>query len=672
MITMSEMGDHPMAMDPGRSGAGSAPRRGPGPRAPESPTRARWIRASAVAALAIGVVYLVWRATSTLNPDAMSLSVFLLVLEAHAWAGLALFTFALWDVGGTPTPPEELPDLGVTVLIPTYNEPVEVLLPTIAAAVALEPAHETWVLDDGRRPEVAVLAERLGARYVTRPDRMDAKAGNLNHALASVTTDLVALLDADHVPSPEFLVRTLPYFHDDTLALVQTPQDFYNETSFEHVRSAVNPARLDRVVYSDQAVFYRELQPAKNRLDGAFWCGTGAVMRTEALRSIGGVATTSITEDLQTTIRLHRAGWHTVYHDEVLARGLAADTADQYQIQRRRWCTGAMQVLRQERPLTDRELSIGQRLMYASTLLGWFDALRLVGLLLVPPLVLLTGTSPIAAPLAPFLVLFVTMLVLQQFALWRLTRGTSHPLYAPTFELARLQATLQALWVGLTEREVSFHVTPKGASGAQSRQRMRVPGLLIGLGLANLFALAWYALTLADLTVMTYAIPGVAHGAAFWAVANGSLMLLTITRIHSARFADDRRDSYRHPVHVLGHLDGRPAEIADLSLTGARVEVPRHRAPALGDSATLAIRVDGRVATFRARAVTLRPVGLEPPDSFRAFVGLDFDPDQLGSQAQLAVGLFNVHRREVRDLHEAGSRRDGYDGADASAPAQAR
>jgi cellulose synthase (UDP-forming) len=634
------------------SAANAAPSRGPGPRPPESRARTWLIRASAILALAVGTAYLVWRATSTLNPEAMGLSLFLWVLEAHAWVGLALFTFALWDVDHAPDPPDTLPDLRVTVLIPTYNEPVEVLLPTIAAAVALEPAHETWVLDDGRRPEVAALAARLGAQYVTRPDRSGAKAGNLNHALASVDSELVAMLDADHVPTPQFLRRTLPYFHDESLALVQTPQDFYNETSFEHVHSRANRAREDRVVYSDQAVFYRELQPAKNRLDGAFWCGTGAILRTDALRSVGGVATTSITEDLQTTVRLHRAGWHTVYHDEVLVRGLAADTADQYQIQRRRWCTGAVQVLRRERPLTDRRLTVGQRLMYASTLLGWFDAPRLVGLLVVPPLVLLTGNSPIAAPLAPFLVLFVTMMVLQQFALWRLTRGTSHPLHAPTFELTRLQATLQALLAGLTDRDVPFHVTPKGASGEAERRRMRVPGLLIGLGLANLFALAWYALTLAGLTVLAYPIPGVAHGAAFWAVTNGSLILLAIIRIHSIRFADDRRSSYRHPIRVLGRLEGRPAEIVDLSLTGAKVEVPWHRAPRIGEPASLEIRVDGQTARFRCRATSARTAGLEPPATGRAQVGLAFDPDQLDDQARLALGLFNIHRRDVRHLED--------------------
>ena len=101
---------------------------------------------------------------------------------------------------------------------------------------------------------------------------------------------------------------------------------------------------------SEQALFYRILQPGKNRWTGAFWCGTGAVVRVAALREVGGVATETITEDIHTTIRLHRRGWRTVYHNEVLARGLAASDAATYQLQRHRWGTGAMQVLRSENP----------------------------------------------------------------------------------------------------------------------------------------------------------------------------------------------------------------------------------------------------------------------------------------------------------------------------------
>ena len=614
-------------------------------RPPEPAARTWTIRVSALLALGVGLVYLIWRATSTLHPEAMTLSVALLLLEVHAWLGLALFTFSLWDVDGAPPVPGQLPDLSVAVLIPTYNEPAEVLLPTITAAVALEPAHRTLVLDDGKRPEIARLARRLGAEYVTRPEHVDAKAGNLNHALEQLDVDLVAILDADHVAAPGFLLRTMPYFVDEGLALVQTPQDFYNEDSFEHVVDRRSPQA--RLLFSEQAVFYREIQPGKNRWGAAFWCGTGAVVRTSALASVGGVTTTSVTEDIQTTIRLHRRGWRTVYHDEVLARGLAATNSQQYALQRHRWCTGAMQVLRQELPLTDRRLTLPQRLAYASTLLGWFDAVRLLGLLVLPVAVLATGASPIAASLPLFLMLFVTSLVLQQHALWRLARGRIRPVPTAVFDLSRLGATLRAIITGLFERDVPFAVTPKGRGGTagdDGRARMPLPRLLTTLAVGHVLALGWYTASIAGLTPLSYPIPGVAHGAAFWAVVNACLLFAAIARMRSDRFADDRRASHRFATSARGTLDGHAVTVDDLSLTGAQVTLDAAFAPADGADAHLHLQLADGLATFGSEVRSVRDA---PGGPGLVRVGLAFNPGQLDEQARLALGLFHAASPEA-------------------------
>jgi len=342
----------------------SARRRGHLP-ARDSSQRLLLIRAVAVSALVVTAGYLGWRALATLNLDAWYLAVPMLILEAHAAIGLGLFTFSLWDVDRRPQRRSLRRLPRVAVLIPTYNEGPEILVPTIAAAVALEPVHETWVLDDGERPEVAALAAALGAHYLARPTHEHAKAGNLNHALTVVAADIIAVLDADHVASPDFLAATLGYFSDPKVAVVQTPQDFYNVTSFEHGGGIAYGEP-----FHEQTLFYRLMQPGKNRWNAAFWCGTNALVRVRALREVGGAATDTITEDIHTTIRLHRRGWKSVYHNEVVARGLAADDAAQYQLQRNRWGTGAMQVLRKENPLWVSGLSLGQRLGYASTLLG--------------------------------------------------------------------------------------------------------------------------------------------------------------------------------------------------------------------------------------------------------------------------------------------------------------
>ena len=532
---------------------------------PDSARRLLLIRVVAVVALAATAAYLGWRATSTLNLDAWYLALPMLVLEVHAGIGLALFAFSLWDVDRRP-PRRALRKLpSVSVLIPTYNEGPEILVPTIAAAMAMEPAHETWVLDDGERPEIEQLARSLGAHYLARPTHEHAKAGNLNHALGVIDADIFAVLDADHVAAPEFLRATLGYFSDPRVALVQTPQDFYNVTSFEHGSGVAYGEP-----FHEQTLFYRLLQPGKNRWNAAFWCGTNALVRVAALRAIGGAATDTITEDIHTTIRFHRAGWKTVYHNEVLARGLAADDATQYQLQRNRWGTGAMQVLRVENPLLVPGLTIGQRLGYAATLLGWFDSWRTLGFLLLPPAVLLTGQIPIIADGVTFGILFGITYLLQQAALYLLGRGAYRPVLSIIFDLVRMSANFVATLSLLVPRTPRFRVTPKGRIAAD-RGRAEAPLLLrASLGI-SFVAAAVYALHLVGPFDMGYASEWAALGAFAWLTVNAGLTWIAIRRVRSLRFAAERRSAVRFAVDVPGWIDGDAAAVQDVSVGGALV-----------------------------------------------------------------------------------------------------
>ncbi len=531
---------------------------------PTEPTRRLLLtRGIAVLALLATLTYLGWRAFFTLNLDGWYLSVPMLVLEIHAAVGLGLFTFSLWDVDRRPALHDPDRNLSVAVLIPTYNEGPEILLPTIAAAIALEPAHQTWVLDDGNRAEVAELAAALGARYLARPTHEHAKAGNLNYALARLEADVVAVLDADHVARPGFLLRTLGYFRDPRVAVVQTPQDFYNVTSFEH--GTGSPLGEP---FHEQTLFYRLLQPGKNRWNGAFWCGTNAVVRTSALAEIGGAATETITEDIHTTIRLHRRGWKTVYHNEVLAKGLAASDAAQYQLQRNRWGTGAMQVLRVENPLAVSGLSLGQRLAYAATLLGWFDAWRTLGLLLLPPLVLLTGEVPILADGATFVAAFAVTYGLQQLAMYRLGRGAYRPILSTVFELVRMTPNMVATLNLVVPRAPRFSVTPKGRT-ATNRGRTPAPRPLLAVMGFSVVAGATYVLTLIGLVHIDYRYDWAAVGAFAWLVVNFGLVVIAVRRVRSLRFAAERRSAVRFAVDTPGWVDAAPVTIQDLSVGGA-------------------------------------------------------------------------------------------------------
>ncbi|MGK2851703.1 MAG: glycosyltransferase [Candidatus Limnocylindrales bacterium] len=605
---------------------------------PESPIR-RWsIRAIALAALAVTVAYLVWRAGWTLALDVWWLSVPLLVLEIHAAMGLALFTFSLWDVDRRPaTHDVTATEQRIAVLIPTYNEGIEVLMPTVAAALAMRVTHETWILDDGARPEVADLAATLGAHYLARPTHEHAKAGNVNHALGIISADFVAILDADHVASPDFLVRTLGYFDDPGVALVQTPQEFYNVSSFEHEDGGTEVDDPDVTAserFHEQALFYRVLQPGKNRWGGAFWCGTGAVVRTAALEEVGGVATETITEDIHTTIRLHRRGWRTVYHNEVLARGLAASDAATYQLQRHRWGTGAMQVLRTENPMFVSGLSLPQRLSYAATLLGWFDAWRSLGYLLLPIAVIATGAVPIRAEPLTFGVAFGTTFVMGQLALRVLSRGAHRPVLSILFEFVRMTPNILATLSLLTRRGATFRVTPKGRT-AGGRRPTHVPRpLSVVLGL-SVVAAAWSALTLMGATPTVYSVPWAVHAATAWMLVNVALVWLAIRRIRASRFASERRASVRFETDLPARVDGIEAWVRDLSLTGARLEVPAVDAIAQGAR----LQVDTRDAGVLELAGSVRSSWTDPTG--RLMVGFEFDAGQYDVRARLALSLFH-------------------------------
>lgn len=604
--------------------------------AAESRRRKALIHTVALLALLATLAYLAWRVLFTIDLAVWWVAVPLLVLELHNALGLGMFTLALWDVDAGPrATSRDASDWRVAVLITTYNEPEDVLLPTIAAAVALRPAHETWVLDDGHRPEVARLAAALGARYLSRPSNEHAKAGNLNYALETVEADLVAVLDADHIARPDFLRHTIGYFDNPSLALVQTPQDFYNLDSFEHqIRGG------DRL-FNEEAVFYRVIAAAKNRWDAAFWCGTSAILRVEALRSVGGVATGTVTEDIQTSIRLHRRGWKTCYHNEVLARGLAPRTATEYMLQRHRWATGAMQVLRRERLLGDRQLSLAQRISYATTLWGWFDAWRSLGYILIPVAVIATGAMPIHASIEVFAPLFLGTLAIQFAALRLLARGYYPPLLSILFEFLRMPAVLSGTLALLHGRARPFEVTPKGAT--DTRSRTRIPGLMLALLASSGAALAWFALTDAGLTPMHYRQPGAVLGAAVFLLGNSLLLAAAALRIRERRFAPERRAGVRLPVIVHGSIAGDPCTVLDLSLTGARV-ISAAAGAELGADVPFEIALPNEAITISATVV--RRISI--PEG-RLALGLEFTANQPQTLARLAIALLATKAERQAD-----------------------
>ena len=579
-------------------------------------------------AVLFGIAYLIWRWFFTVDLSYWWVAVPLILAETHNIIGLGLFTLALWDVDRSP--PWHVVDKTkhrIAVLIPTLNEPEEVLLPTIAAAMAMQPAHETWVLDDGRRPEVHRLAMEMGAHYLTRPDNRHYKAGNLNYAIDFIEADIFAIFDADHVAGPNFLRHTLGYFDDPKVAVVQTPQDFYNTDSFEHQGT-------EEGIFHEEAVFYRVIAPGKNLWGGAFWCGTCSLVRASALEEVGGVATESVTEDIHTTIRMNRKGWTGVYHNEVLARGLAPADALQYLVQRNRWAVGAMQVLRIENPLFSRGLSFGQRLSFATTILAWFDSWRTLTFILLPAAVIFTGASPINAPGHVYVPAFLLAFFSQFFALRLLARGYYPPVLSLIFEMLRLPAVLPAtLAVFNPKKRRAFKVTSKSAR--DDRDKINPPQILVALMAVSTISIVWFLTSIFGYTPTEYGanIPAVI-GSFIFACVNFWLLTVAVRRIRAAQYAGNRRNSFRFEVFLRGDLDGEVSVVRDFSLTGARVESSINGLQR-SQQVDLIIHAGEESHALKAEVVRVRP------EAGTNVVALRFPPGQRVVLGAVALYLLN-------------------------------
>jgi cellulose synthase (UDP-forming) len=551
----------------------------------------------------IGGWYLSWRYTHSINPDALILSVLLVLAETYTYVGGIMFVSGLWrpverQVRSLKhlTPPLPEPQWpAVDVFIACYNEPVEMVEATARAALAMDyPANKlkVYVLDDGNSAAMRQMVERLcledlaspavqaiatqlqaqqadievrlaeltalkgevaaaeayldglppeaaqqvpachvatlgrcaqllspgpgslvervaiaiqtteaerhnlelaladlaRSRYIARPKPEGrphhAKAGNINYAMFSGKTngEFILTLDADHIPKPRFLQRVLPYFYrynlfrgrydDSRIAFVQTPQDFYNlppDDPFCH----------------SAHLFYGPIQQGKDGLNAAFYTGTNAVLRREALIGvglhnfaqafekdnkrldefdlIGGMSSASITEDMNTAMRLHAAGWRSVYHSELLAVGLAPDDLSATLKQRLRWAQGTLQVLRTENPLLKPGLAFWQRIQYFHTMYSYFSGFATLVFLICPIIYFFTGIIPVRAFGPAFVLHFLPAYLVNRMMFSAIAWGIpSREIWrSEQYATALFPLYIKAVFSVFSSTSLQFQVTPK-------------------------------------------------------------------------------------------------------------------------------------------------------------------------------------------------------------------
>ncbi len=546
------------------------------------------LRMLAAATLCWSATYLAWRVGWSWQRSNVALWVCLLLAELYGLWNLATLTWLTWDV--TPRKrPQPSPGRNVDVYICTYDEQTPVLEATLAGCALMTYPHTTWLLDDGCRPEIERLARRWGVRYMTRPDKSHAKAGNINHALPKTQGEYVLVLDADHVPLPDALDTLVGYLDDPKVALVQTPHDFSNHDSIQHYD-------LGR---HEQSVFFSAICVGKDRHNAAFWCGSGALIRREALLSVGGVATETIAEDFHTTIKLHKEGWRTHYDDRVIAQGRAPHDLASYLLQRDRWARGNLAVFTTpESPFRARGLTARQRMSYLASLTGYLAGPMRLLMLGVLAAVLWTGALPLQiAPLA-LATLWAPATLMMVLAGSALCRGQQGSAEATHYELCTAEIFTRALRCIVRPGRTSFKVTPKegidrGGWGAVRQFRLLM--LLAAALTTGLLLRVAEDFGVGPLSPM--------HGFAAWFVpVLGALELRRVSRtlIQVGR-RKQLRGEYRTPLAAAAVLvpgdeiaDGGPsllARMCDMTTTGVGFELSRPLR--VGARASLTVQLPG-------------------------------------------------------------------------------
>jgi cellulose synthase (UDP-forming) len=388
----------------------------------------------------------------------------LLLAEGYAFVILFLgYLQTLWPLRRTPVPlpddPEKWP--AVDLLIPTYNEPLNVVKYTALAAMNIDwPADKlnVYILDDGKRDEFREFAEQAGIGYMTRDDNAHAKAGNINRALARLDAPYVAIFDCDHVPTRSFMQVTLGWFlRDSKLGMLQTPHHFYSPDPFERNLSQF------RIIPNEGELFYGIVQDGNDFWNATFFCGSCAILRRTALDEIGGIAVETVTEDAHTSLRMQMNGWNTAYINIPQAAGLATERLSGHVKQRIRWARGMIQIVRTDNPLFAKGLSAAQRLCYFNAMSHFLYALPRLIFLTAPLIYLIFGHVNVPGYWAAILAYAFPHLVLSSLTNSRIQGQHRHSFWNEIYETVLAPYILLPTMLAFINPKLgSFNVTAKG------------------------------------------------------------------------------------------------------------------------------------------------------------------------------------------------------------------
>ena len=304
-----------------------------------------------------------------------------LLTEAHEWAE------AIWSEGSRRdfapifVPDEKLPL--VSVHVPAYNEPPQMMIETLNALAALDyPRFEVIVMDNNTKdPEVWQPVEAhckiLGSRFRFFHEGQLAgfKAGALNYALSKTSpeAEVVAVIDSDYAVTSDWLRDLVPQFTKPSVAIVQAPQDYRDDTD----------NLFKAMCYAEYRGFFYIGMVTRNERNAIIQHGTMTMVRKSVLEEVGGWADWCITEDAELGLKIFEKGYEALYVAKSYGKGVMPDTFIDFKKQRYRWAYGAIQIMRHHSGTLKEgrrsELTYGQRYHFVAGWLPWMaDSINLI------------------------------------------------------------------------------------------------------------------------------------------------------------------------------------------------------------------------------------------------------------------------------------------------------
>lgn len=429
--------------------------------------------------------YMIWRVQYSIPwyNDTYSLILSLLLVAAEILA-IGLYFMGAFSVvnplNREPVPLDmERDDLpSVDVFVPSYNESSSLLQTTLLAATSLHYPSEklnVFLLDDGgtvakcnqpgvvgdqarqRQRSLRQLCEEVGCQYLTRNENLHAKAGNINAALKQTSSEYIAIFDSDHVPTIDFLENTIgTLLEDKQIALLQTPHFMINQDPLE------KSLNTEKSLPPEGDMFYSLGLCGMDNWNAGFFCGSGAVVQRKALDDIGGISTDTIVEDADSSMEMLCLGYKTAYLNIPMLAGLSSENIDGLVVQRSRWATGMIQLLRMKNPMTKKGLSFMQRVCYINCISYWFFVLARIVFLMTPVFALFFSVVFFSAPpseIMLYLIPYLIGLYLVLNVLYGRVRWTFVSDIYDTFSSILLAGTVIRTLINPSHKE--FKVTPK-------------------------------------------------------------------------------------------------------------------------------------------------------------------------------------------------------------------